>query len=113
MKKAIGSIIFVIALIISSVYLLFWWNDYDAFYYAKVENPQVKELGSMSVMKYEYTIDAYSDSGKKKSLSFKTYYPLLEGDYLKLEVRSMGVHHYDVISEDEIPSQALSCINPS
>lgn len=78
-------------------------ENYDEFYYVRLNEPQAKE--GAGTLRYEYTVDALNEAGKTKSLTFKTSAPLETGQILKLEVRAAGVFHYDLIETDQIPAK--------
>lgn len=81
---------------------LFRLENYEKIYYTKIDNSRIKKLDTSDEMKYEYTLDSYSESGVKRSLKFKTVRELREG-YLKLVVRLFGVHSWEEVSFKELP----------
>ena len=81
----------------------YYLENYDAVYYAQIDNTKAKELSADSDMKYEYTLDCHNEDGKQKELTFKTYKELREGAYILLEVKSLGVHKWEEVQFDDLP----------
>ena len=97
----IGIIIF-IALWVAAYYFLFIGTT---IYYTQIDNTKIHEIKD-SDMKYEYTIDCYKESGKKKTISFKTSRQLREDAYLKIEYMQVtGVHSWMEVEYDELPEK--------
>lgn len=112
MKGKTAAVLLLIVLAVAGAgYWLWHAENYDEFFYAKVRDPQVKELSSKEEMKYEYTLEAFNVQGKEKKLTFKSVDPLNNGEYLKIEVLSTGVHHFDRISYADIPARAQAAIS--
>lgn len=65
----------------------------------------MEKLSSPDDMKYEYTLDCYNEKGKKKELKFKTSRELKEDVFLKLEVKTFGVHSWEEVQYDELPEK--------
>ena len=84
------------------------FENYEEFYYTKVDNTKIKKLSSSDDynMKYEYELDCYNQNGKKKKYKFKTSRELREGAYLSLLVRFTGVNKWQEAKYDEIPKDA-------
>lgn len=80
-------------------------ENYDEYFYTKIDNSRIRELSSSEDMKYEYTLDCYSKNGKKRKLSFKTSRQLREGAYLSLEVRAGGVHKWEELHYNDLPQK--------
>ena len=59
----------------------------------------------MNNMKYEYTLDCYNENGKKRELKFKTSRELKEDAFLKLEVKTFGVHSWEEVQYNELPEK--------
>lgn len=107
MQEYIGKIlmaIFILALFILAGLGLYYVDTYEDNYYTKVDNTKVKEL--LEEKEYEYSLTAYNKGGKKKTFHFKTSRELKEGAYLKLVVRSSGVHKWEEVEEKDIPTRA-------
>lgn len=106
MKKIIGivSVICVLLLICCAAGGMWYLENRQNFFYTKVDNSKVSELPPGEDMKYKYSLECYSEKGKKKSLTFKTSKILREDAYLMLEVRSFGVHKWEEIEYDKLPS---------
>lgn len=80
-------------------------ENYDAYYYSKIDNSKKRELSPEEDMKYEYTLECYDKNGKKRELNFKTSRLLKEGAYISLEVRSLGVHKWEEVKYSELPQK--------
>lgn len=72
-------------------------EGYENVYYTQIDNSKVEKISATDNMKYEYTLECYNDKGKKKEIKFKTSRELKEDAYLKLEVRSIGVHAWEEV----------------
>ena len=95
-------IVIVILVFCTLVWLLFYQNG---IYYTRVDNTKVDVLDSGD-MRYEYTLDAYSESGKEKELVFKTSRELKEDAYLELEVMvTRGVKTWKEVEFNELPDK--------
>lgn len=98
----IASVLFLGVCIVGGLY---YFENYDEFFYAKVDNSRVRKLSSTEDMKYEYTLDCYNKNGKKRELGFKTSRELKEGAYISLEVRSAGVYQWEEAEYDDLPQK--------
>lgn len=94
----------IIALVICGLACYFFEN-YQSVYYTQVDNAKVERISASDDMKYEYTLDCYNEKGKKKNLKFKTSRELREGAYLALEIKTLGVHSWKEVQEDELPEK--------
>jgi len=72
-------------------------EGYENVYYTQIDNSKVEKISATDNMKYKYTLECYNDKGKKKEIKFKTSRELKEDAYLKLEVRSIGVHAWEEV----------------
>lgn len=104
--KAFTAIIAAMLIIGGVVFGLYHMENYDKFYYTKVDNSQVSELPASHDMKYEYRLDSYDENGKRKTLKFQASKELREDAYLMLEVKSTGVHKWEEVQLDDIPEEA-------
>lgn len=102
----IGTILFIVCCW-GGLYLL---ENYNNFYYTKIDNSKVEALPTKDSMKYEYTLDCYNKNGSKKALKFKTSRKLREAAYISLEVRTLGVHKWEEVKFDELPSKVQKWI---
>ena len=112
MKRKLFAVIAV--LLVSGIFLvggLFYLENYNDFFYTKIDNNHVRELSSKEEMKYEYTLNCYNKNGKRRKLRFKTSQELDEGIYISLEVRSLGVHKWEAIEYEHLPQRAQEKIN--
>lgn len=96
------AVILSIAIVIGFVHFL---ESYDSFYYTQIDNTKVEKLTVTDDMKYQYTLECYNESGNKKEIPFKTSRELKEEAYLKLEVKTFGVHSWEEVSWEELPSK--------
>lgn len=90
---------------------LYQLENYDEFYYAKIDNSKIQELPSGEDMKYEYTLDGYNKKGNKRELKFKTSRELREGAYILLEVKIAGVHKWEEMKYDDLPQKVKEKID--
>jgi len=99
-------IIIAIIIAIATIGLVIYFMEFcDTIYYTQVDNTKIEKLSTESDMKYEYTLECYTENGVKKEVKFKTNRELREGAYLKLEVRSLGVHSWEEVSLEELPEK--------
>ena len=96
----IGVIVFTILCGLAFYFLEF----HQSIYYTQIDNTKLEKL-STSEMTYKYTLDCYDENGHKKTLSFKTSRELKNAAYLKLEVIVTGVHAWEEVRYDELPSK--------
>ena len=96
-----GIMLFIIGCGIS----LYYAENYEAFYYSKIDNTKVEKLLSSDDMNYEYNLECYSKNGKKKNLKFKTTKILKKDAYILLEVRTFGVHKWQEVQYNELPQK--------
>ena len=80
-------------------------------YYTQIDNSKIASIPETGGMKYEYTLDCYSENGKKKEIKFKTSRELREDAYLILEVRTFGVHLWKEVQENELPEKVKTALN--
>ncbi|MDE6413414.1 MAG: YxeA family protein [Eubacterium sp.] len=105
MKKSIGAILGAMLVLGGVLFGLYHMENYDKFYYTKVDNSAVSELPAADDMDYEYKLDSYDEKGKKKSLKFETSKKLRQDAYLMLEVRLTGVHKWEEVEFKDLPSE--------
>ncbi len=105
LKEKLPLIIAVIIAVAICIVSLIAIENYNKVYYTQVDNTKIEKLSTESDMKYEYTLECYSENGVKKEIKFKTSRELREGAYLKLEVRSLGVHSWEEVSLEELPEK--------
>lgn len=97
-----------IALIVAIALLgiaIYFMEFSESVYYTQIDNSKVTYISVTDNMKYEYNLDCYNEKGKKKKIKFKTSRELRERAFLKLEVRALGVHTWEEVSFDELPSK--------
>ena len=91
---------------------LYYLENYDEFFYSKIDNSRMRELPTNEDMKYEYTLDCYSENGKKKEIKFRTSRELKEDSYLKLEVMvTRGVKSWEEVQVNELPEKVKTALN--
>lgn len=105
MKKSIGAILGAMLILGGVLFGLYHMENYDKFYYTKIDNADVSELPAAADMNYEYVLDSYDEKGKKKSLKFETSKKLRQDAYLMLEVRLTGVHKWEEVQFKDLPSE--------
>lgn len=85
--------------------MYYFMENYEAIYYTQIDNAKIQSISTMDDMKYEYTLEAYNEQGRKKEIKFKTSRQLRQDAYLKLELRTMGVHSWEEVQYDELPEK--------
>lgn len=105
MKGKFVVIATVLVLVVCLAVGLYYLENYDEIFYAKIDNNMKRELSSNDNMKYEYTLDCYNKNGKKRKLKFKTSRELKEDAYILLEVRSSGVHKWEEVQYNDLPQK--------
>ena len=99
---AIGIIVFI--LFLYGIYYLLVIQNSE--YYTQIDNSKVESLSTTDNMKYQHTLTAYDEKGKKKEVTFKTNRELREDAYLKLEVMlTRGVTNWEEVQFDEMPKE--------
>ncbi len=77
-----------------------------------VDNSKIASIPETGGMKYEYTLDCYSENGKKKEIKFRTSRELKEDSYLKLEVMvTRGVKSWEEVQVNELPEKVKTALN--
>lgn len=105
---AIGIIVFI--LFLYGIYYLLVIQNSE--YYTQIDNSKVESLSTTDNMKYQYTLTAYDEKGKKKEVTFKTNRELREDAYLKLEVMlTRGVTNWEEVQFDEMPKEVQEKYN--
>lgn len=110
-KEKIPMIIAVIVAIAICIVGAYFLENHEAIYYTQIDNSKIEKLSTTDDMKYEYTLDCYTENGKKKELKFKTSRELKENAYLMLEVRSFGVHSWKEVQYNELPDKVKTNYN--
>ncbi len=105
LKEKLPMAIAVIVAIAVCVLALYFFENYNSIYYTQIDNTKIEKISSSDEMKYEYTLDCYNEKGKKKELKFKTSRELREDAFLKLEVKTLGVHSWEEVQYDELPEK--------
>lgn len=105
MKEKLFIGIITITLIFVCFLSLYYFEDYQEIYYTKIDNNEVEEILKDSEMKYEYQLNSFNKKGRKRKLKFKTRRKLKENAFLKLEVRTIGVHSWEEVQYNELPKR--------
>ena len=105
LKEKLPMAIAVIVAIAVCVLALYFFENYNSIYYTQIDNTKIEKISSSDEMKYEYTLDCYNEKGKKKELKFKTSRELREDAFLKLELKTLGVHSWEEVQYDELPEK--------
>lgn len=103
-----------IAVIVAIVFLgiaIYFMEFSESVYYTQIDNSKMTSISATDNMKYEYNLNCYNEKGSKKEIKFKTSRELRERAFLKLEVRSLGVHSWEEVSFDELPSRVKEKYN--
>ncbi len=93
------------------IFSLNYFENYESFCYTKIDNKKIQKLYKKSDMKYEYSLTCYKDNGAKKDIKFKVSKELKQDAYLKLELRTFGVHAWEEITYDKLPQKIQTKIN--
>lgn len=96
--------VFILVLFVGAGIGLYYVENYETSYYTKVDNSEVTEL--LEDKQYEYSLISYNKKGKKRKLKFKTSRKLRDDAYLKLTVRSIGVHKWEEVQKEDVPFKA-------
>ena len=105
LKEKLPMAIAVIVAIAVCVLALYFFENYNSIYYTQIDNTKIEKISSSDEMKYEYTLDCYNEKGKKKEVKFKTSRELSEDAFLKLEVKTLGVHSWEEVQYAELPEK--------
>ena len=105
LKEKLPMVIAVIVAIVICVTGLYFFENYKSIYYTQIDNTKIEKVSSSDNMKYEYTLDCYNENGKKRELKFKTSRELKEDAFLKLEVKTFGVHSWEEVQYNELPEK--------
>ena len=105
MKEKIFIIFGIVLFITLFIGTFTYMENKEDIYYTQIDNAKIKKLDFKDDMKYEYNLEIYDKYGRKKELSFKTNRELRESAYLKLEVRTFGVHSWMEVEYDELPEK--------
>lgn len=80
-------------------------------YYTRVDNSNVSQTPEGTDMPYQYTLDAYTEDGSRKTFTFKTSKVLRDEAYLCLEVLPLrGVVSWSEVERDWLPAAALDAL---
>ena len=86
------------------------------YYYTQIDNSKVEQIEShggvvdfTGGMSYSYTLVAYNEKGKEKTIEFGTEKELKEGAFICLTVKSVqGVVDWKEVQYDELPTEVQS-----
>ena len=110
-KEKMPIIIAVILAIALCGIAFYFLENYESVYYTQIDNSKIASILETGGMKYEYTLDCYSENGKKKEIKFKTSRELREAAFLMLEVRTFGVHSWKEVQANELPEKVKTALN--
>ena len=115
MKKLIS--IGVTAVIIAAIacFGIKFYSD-GSYYYTQIDNSKVEQIEShggvvdfTGGMSYAYTLVAYNEKGKEKTIEFGTEKELKEGAFICLTIKSVqGVVDWKEVRYDELPTEVQS-----
>ena len=104
-KEKIPFIISIAILIIAGAITIYFLENHETVYYSQIDNSKLEMLSATDNMKSQYTLDAYNENGRKKKQTFKASRELKQGAYIKLEVRTLGVHAWEEVQYNELPQK--------
>ncbi len=98
-------IIFVSAILLCGV-ILYYLEFQEEVYYTQIDNTKIEQLLTTDNMKFQYTLIAYNEKGRKKEFTFKTSRELKNEAYLKLETNwAVGVRQWEEMRFEELPEK--------
>lgn len=104
-RGAVATIV-AVAVIIAIGMALYSLADIDnaSTWYVQVDNDSIVQQGERD---YDYTLEAYDDSGTQKELTFGTERKLRDGAFLKVgEMPLRGVVSWEEVQLNDIPQSA-------
>lgn len=105
-KEKIPMVIAVILAILLCVGVLYYLEIQEEVFYTQIDNTKIVKLTTTDNMKYQYTLFAYNEKGKKKEFTFKTSRELRDEAYLKLETNfAVGVRQWEEVQFEELPEK--------
>lgn len=105
-KEKLPMIIVVILAILLCAGVLYYLEFQEEVYYTQIDNTKVEGLITTDNMKFQYTLFAYNEKGKKKEFTFKTSRELRNEAYLKLETNwAVGVRQWEEVQFEELPEK--------
>lgn len=106
LKEKIPIIIAILVAIILCGFAFYFFEYHEEVYYTQIDNSKISKLVTTDNMKYEYTLLAYNEKGRKKEFTFKTSRELRNEAYLKLETKVLiGVRQWEEIQFEELPEK--------
>jgi uncharacterized protein (TIGR01655 family) len=103
--KVAAAVVAIMCLVCCVAGGLYYLENYADVYYTQINNTKVRELSTSREMKYEYRLDCYNQSGKKKEITFQTVRVLRDRAYLALDMRAFGLTSWEEVSYDELPEE--------
>lgn len=111
-KEKLPMIIAAIVAVVIGAIAFYFLENYESVYYTRIDNTKIEKISTSDEMKYEYTLDCYSENGKKKEIKFRTSRELKEDSYLKLEVMvTRGVKTWEEVQANELPEKVKTALN--
>lgn len=105
LKEKIPMIICSVVAIVVLGIAVYFMEFHHSIYYTQIDNRKIEKISASDNMKYEYTLDCYSETGRKKEIKFKTSRELRNNAYLKLDVMITGVHNWQEVLYHELPDK--------
>ncbi len=109
MNKVISKIlgvILIIAAIAGTIIGINYFENYEEYFYVQIDNNKLSQLNNSDEMRFEYQLTGYNDTGKAKTIKFKTTRELRNQAYLKVLFKATGVNRWEEVQFDEIPTPA-------
>ena len=117
-KKVIVSITVVAVICVGVISFCTWFlaGSGSIYYYTQIDNSKIERNDSdggvinlSGGMEYSYTLPAYSENGKEKSITFGTSRELREGAFIRLTVMPVrGVLEWSEVQYEELPAAVQS-----
>lgn len=103
--KVAAAVLAIVCLVCCAAGGFYYLENYEEVYYTQINNTKLKELSTGREMKYEYTLDCYNESGRKKEITFQTARVLRDRAYLALEMRAFGLTSWEEVAYSELPEE--------
>lgn len=123
MGNKVGIVAAVIALVIGFLGFSSWFllGKDSGYYYVQIDNSKIEEGDSRDGvvdlrggMDYYYTLPAYDENGRERSITFGASRQLREGAYLRLTVKPIrGVTEWNEVEYKEMPQAVQGRFSPA
>lgn len=105
-KEKLPMIMVVILAVLLCFGVLYYLEFQEEVYYTQIDNTKIEQLPTTDSMKFQYTLIAYNEKGRKKEFTFKTSRELRNEAYLKLETNwAVGVRQWEEVQFEELPEK--------